>query len=118
MSIRCNAYPVQSKNVPVLNLEIMTIQRVFLKHRQIGKWEWECPEGYHDVNDDETDQCYPNSEGCPDWADYPIYVFEEPISESDSYSCRALHSLCLRDEPAHSKCDEFLEGYEKEFGEN
>lgn len=61
---------------------------------------------------------YPNSEGCPDWADYPIYVFEEPISESDSYSCRALHSLCLRDEPAHSKCDEFLEGYEKEFGEN
>ena len=31
-----------------------------------GKWEWECPEGYHSVEDDETGQCYPDSEGCPD----------------------------------------------------
>src|SRR5919106_2747615 len=31
-----------------------------------GKWEWECPEDYHSVEDDETGQCYPDSEGCPD----------------------------------------------------
>ena len=23
-----------------------------------------CPEGYHDTDENETGQCYPNSEGC------------------------------------------------------
>lgn len=59
-----------------------------------GKWEWKCPEGYHAVDDYETGQCYPNSEGCPDYADYPIYVFEEGKGEGDSDSCSALHYLC------------------------
>ena len=26
--------------------------------------DWECPEGYHGEDDDETGQCYPNDEGC------------------------------------------------------
>jgi hypothetical protein len=29
-----------------------------------GEWEWECPEDYHSVEDDETGQCYPDEEGC------------------------------------------------------
>jgi hypothetical protein len=28
--------------------------------------DWECPPDYHSVDDDETSQCYPNNEGCPD----------------------------------------------------
>lgn len=27
--------------------------------------EWECPQGYHSVEDDETGQCYSDSEPCP-----------------------------------------------------
>lgn len=27
-----------------------------------GEWQWECPEGYHSAEYDETGQCYPNSE--------------------------------------------------------
>lgn len=30
------------------------------------KGNWECPEDYHSVEADETGQCYPNSEECPD----------------------------------------------------
>jgi hypothetical protein len=26
---------------------------------------WECPEGYHSIDDDESGQCYPNDDGCP-----------------------------------------------------
>lgn len=31
------------------------------------KGNWVCPEGYHDVDDDESGQCYPNSEDCPSY---------------------------------------------------
>jgi hypothetical protein len=34
-----------------------------------GEWQWECPEGYHSAEYDETGQCYPNSEGCI-WDNY------------------------------------------------
>jgi hypothetical protein len=27
--------------------------------------EWECPNGYHSIEDDETGQCYPDSKPCP-----------------------------------------------------
>jgi hypothetical protein len=27
--------------------------------------EWECPQGYHSIEDDETGQCYPDSQPCP-----------------------------------------------------
>jgi hypothetical protein len=27
---------------------------------------WVCPEGYHDIDDDESGQCYPIEEGCPE----------------------------------------------------
>jgi hypothetical protein len=81
-----------------------------------GGWEWECPEDYHAVDDDETGQCYPNSEGCPDYSGYPVYVFEEGKEEGDSDSCTALHYLC-RDGDKHEKCDEYLEGLEREFGD-
>ena len=64
----------------------------------------DCPEGYHGVDDDETGQCYPNSEPCPGGFDYPTYVFEEgEAGESDN--CEALHYLCHGDVPRHSKCD-------------
>ena len=36
--------------------------------------EWRCPEGYHSREDDETGQCYPNSERCPS---YSILVPDE-----------------------------------------
>lgn len=28
--------------------------------------DWECPEGYHSIEDDESGQCYPESESCPE----------------------------------------------------
>jgi len=29
-----------------------------------GTWKWECPAEYHSVDDDETGQCYPDTEPC------------------------------------------------------
>lgn len=29
-----------------------------------GIWNWECPAEYHSAEDDETGQCYPNTEPC------------------------------------------------------
>jgi len=29
-----------------------------------GNWEWECPDGYHSEEDDETGQCYPDTKPC------------------------------------------------------
>lgn len=51
---------------------------------------WVCPEGYHDVDDDETGQCYPNSEECPS---YTILVPDED-EEDDGDRCASIDSIC------------------------
>jgi hypothetical protein len=44
---------------------------------------WVCPEGYHDVDDDESGQCYPNIEECPS---YTILVSDKD-EEDDGDRC-------------------------------
>jgi hypothetical protein len=50
-----------------------------------GTWEWECPDGYHSEDDDETGQCYPDSEPCyPGMVRYPDFTacgYEEYVCE-------------------------------------
>ena len=44
-------------------------------------------------------------------------AFEEGKGGEDSDGCRALHYLCSDpDELRHEECDEYIEGYKKEFG--
>lgn len=49
-----------------------------------GKWEWECPGGYHSEDDDETGQCYPDTEPC-----YPGQIRNPdfPACSSEDYVC-------------------------------
>ena len=49
-----------------------------------GKWEWECPEGYHSTQDDETGQCYPDTEPC-----YPGH-----LSDPDTTNCSDEDWVC------------------------
>jgi hypothetical protein len=51
-----------------------------------GKWEWECPEGYHSTEDDETGQCYPDTEPC-----YP-----GNLSSPDTTNCSKEESVCKK----------------------
>lgn len=51
---------------------------------------WVCPEGYHDVDDDESGQCYPNSEECPG---YTILVPDKD-EEDDGDRCASIDSIC------------------------
>jgi hypothetical protein len=63
---------------------------------------WTCPEGYHNMDDDETGQCYSNDEECP-----PGMIFEEGTGGDDSDSCREMTYLC--DEEEHMKEDYCIE---------
>ena len=58
-----------------------------------GEWEWECPDGYHSIDDDETGQCYPNSEGCI----YDDYILT-PSSDSGVMIDRCAHLSDLFDQ--------------------
>jgi hypothetical protein len=75
---------------------------------------WTCPEGYHNVDDDETGQCYPNEEECEDYE-----IFEEGKGGEDSDSCRALYYVCDTQEyREHDKCIEFCNEDPERFGCN
>ena len=54
----------------------------FPDHNETG-----CPDGYHGVDDDETGQCYPNEDGCP----------EGMIFRPDGKTCGYKDQLCQDD---------------------
>lgn len=58
-----------------------------------GEWEWECPEDYHSRDDDETGQCYPDSEGC----EWPGYIMMKD-EDGKGNTCRVLYIICLQEE--------------------
>lgn len=76
-----------------------------------------CPEGYHGTDDDETGQCYPNSEGCKgytikDGIRFDYVLLEDRPDKGDR--CAKITYLCHEsDTPDHPACKEFLEGQEK-----
>jgi hypothetical protein len=66
--------------------------------------EWRCPVGYHNEDDDESGQCYPNSEGC----EYDNFVLLTDTGRSDR--CAYLGYICGEgNENSHPRCEEFLE---------
>ncbi len=52
-----------------------------------------CPEGYHGRDDDETGQCYPDSEGC-EWDGYVMLERED----GKGNTCSVLYLLCDQEE--------------------
>jgi hypothetical protein len=62
---------------------------------------WVCPDDYHDVDDDESGQCYPNSEDCPN--DY--ILVPDPDEEDKGDRCANPSYICDED-PDHSECKE------------
>lgn len=68
---------------------------------------WVCPEGYHDIDDDETGQCYPNSEECPG----DTFLVPDEDEEDDGDRCAEPHYFCREydGQPDHLKCKGFLE---------
>jgi hypothetical protein len=69
---------------------------------------WVCPEGYHDIDDDETGQCYPNSEECPG----DTFLVPDEDEEDDGDRCAEPRYFCSEyngQQPDHPKCKEFLE---------
>jgi hypothetical protein len=80
-------------------------QMCFPKTLVDGEWKWVCPEGYHNVDDDETGQCYSNEEECQDYE-----VFEEGKGGDDSDGCRALDYVCDDDVyREHEECIEYCD---------
>ena len=73
-----------------------------------GEWEWVCPEGYHDVDDDESGQCYPNSEGCES-DEYVLVPDPDPWDKGDR--CAYLGYICHEGDEFsdHPACKESLE---------
>ena len=71
-----------------------------------GKWEWKCPKGYHNVDDDETGQCYPNEGGCE--YDDMVLLTNRP-GKGDR--CASLDYICGEngEYPNHPKCKEFCD---------
>jgi hypothetical protein len=62
--------------------------------------DWECPEDHHSVEDDETGQCYPDEEGCPEGM---IWTGK---TEDSHNACSSPYSVC--DEmPEHDVCIEY-----------
>lgn len=68
----------------------------------------ECQEGYHGEDDDETGQCYPDSEGC---SNDEYYVLRER-DDGEGMNCSALHYLCSdsSDDRDHPRCPEYIMG--------
>ena len=52
-----------------------------------GTWEWECPDGYHSIESDETGQCYPDTEPC-----YPGQVRNQ--TDPNDSSCKDERIVC------------------------
>jgi hypothetical protein len=54
-----------------------------------GTWDWECPAAYHSEDDDETGQCYPDTEPCwPGQIRYPDFA----VCGDEEYVCEK-HNL-------------------------
>ena len=74
-----------------------------------------CPEGYHDTDEDETGQCYPNDVGCQAWLlsyddDDSRFEFILVTDRPDGDYCYDPGNLCDDDvQPDHPKCDEYRE---------
>lgn len=68
-------------------------QACFPKTLVDGEWKWVCPDGYHNEDEDETGQCYPNDEGCIN--DTYILLTDRP-GKSDR--CANLDYICDEDE--------------------
>lgn len=74
-----------------------------------GELEWECPEDYHSVEDDETGQCNPDEEGCPEGM-----IWTGKTGESHN-ACNSPYSVC--DEiPEHEVCREYCKEFPDGFG--
>jgi hypothetical protein len=73
-----------------------------------GTYLWLCPKGYHNIDEDETGQCYPNSEECEE-----NYIFEKANASNpkDSDSCVEYKLDCELNE-ANPLCN----GEEREDG--
>jgi hypothetical protein len=72
--------------------------------------KWGCPDGYHTVDEDESGQCYSNSEGCPVYEGQSDYVLlQNQPGKSDQ--CAALEYYCDPQHgfPARDVCKEFLQ---------
>ena len=46
--------------------------------------DWVCPEGYHSVEDDESGQCYPDSEECPEG------MHLQGFSDEEGHGCQEI----------------------------
>jgi hypothetical protein len=63
-----------------------------------------CPENYHYEDEDESGQCYPNSEGC---GDYGPYVLIEREAEDGGDRCALAYDIC--DDPEYRDKDYCIE---------
>lgn len=67
-----------------------------------GEWRWQCPKGYHTVDDDETGQCYSNEGGCE--YDDMVLLTDRPDKIWDR--CASLYYFCseYNGHPEHPAC--------------
>jgi hypothetical protein len=65
-----------------------------------------CPDDYHGEDDDETGQCYPDSEGC---SNDEYYILRER-EDGKGKTCSALYYLCSdsSDDRDHPACKEYI----------
>ena len=110
--IKCRAFPNMNETAPVQCPEGFgnnEDDRCFPLHKA------GCPEGYHDTDEDETGQCYPNDEGCQAWLlsyddDDSRFEFILVTDRPDGDYCYDPGNLCDDDvQPDHPKCDEYRE---------
>jgi hypothetical protein len=76
-------YRAKNKNALKV-LELVIQVTAFLKALINGEWRWKCPDGYHSAQDDETGQCYPDTEPC-----YPGHLIDP-----DTTNCRDEEDVC------------------------
>ena len=69
-----------------------------------GEWVRNCPDGYHTTDGDETGQCYPNDEECPNH----FFLVPDPDPEDDGDRCARPAYYCP-EHPDHPKCEDFIE---------
>ena len=57
--------------------------------------DWVCPESYHSIEDDETGQCYPDSEECPEG------MHLQGFSDKEGHGCMHIRDCFNFPESAH-----------------
>jgi hypothetical protein len=90
MCIKYNVYQEQNRNA----LKILEIMMAPVNENR----NWVCPDDYHDVDDDETGQCYPNDEECPNH----YFLVPDPDPEDDGDRCARPAYYCP-EHPDHPK---------------